>query len=153
MLSKKFALGFGIAVLFPMLVYYGVTIFSPPPNWADYEVKDYYQRIKTVSPAEKARLEKEQVRLDKIRAEKEKSFGRNFFYISVFAGISAVIIGSFLAVPAVGTGLMFGGIILIVQGYSFYWGELANWIRFLSLLVAFMILIFIGYRKLATQEK
>ncbi len=38
MLAKKFALAFGIAVLLPFLVYYGVSTFSPPPkhDWTCY---------------------------------------------------------------------------------------------------------------------
>jgi len=36
MLARQIAIGFGIAVIFPLLVYYGVATFYPPPNRADY---------------------------------------------------------------------------------------------------------------------
>ncbi|PYL94517.1 MAG: hypothetical protein DME28_05015, partial [Verrucomicrobia bacterium] len=38
MLSKKFALAFGIAVVFPAMIHYGVSMFSAEPRWQDYHV-------------------------------------------------------------------------------------------------------------------
>ena len=44
---------------------------------------------------------------------------------------------------------MFGGIFLLLDGYCNYWSELADSMRFLSLLAAFIVLMYIGYKKLA----
>jgi len=36
MLAKKFALAFGIAVVFPAMIHYAVSSFTTEPRWSDY---------------------------------------------------------------------------------------------------------------------
>ena len=151
MLSKRFALGFGIAVALPLLVYYGVSTFSPPPNWADYfPTGSLSRRDKT--PEEEVRIQQEQSRREQLYKEHEHRFVRALFFIAAPIGIAAIIAGSVIAIEAVGTGLMFGGIFTVIEGYFWYWGVLEHWMRFLSLLAAFLILIFIGYRKFGPSK-
>ena len=69
------------------------------------------------------------------------------------AGIAAIVVGSFLSVQAIGAGLIFGGIFTITDGYCWYWTELEDWMRFLSLLIAFVVLVVIGYKKLNEKPK
>ena len=150
MLAKKFALGFGIAIILPMLVHYGVSTFSPAPKWQDrYDDSYSYQRYDKATPEERAQIDKERKEKDKIWREKEKIFQRSLFFVAVPAGIACIIIGAIVSIQAIGTGLMFGGIFSLTEGYMFYWSELQDWMRFLSLLVAFVVLLFVGYRKLA----
>ncbi len=149
MLAKKFALGFGIAIILPMLVHFGVSTFSPRPKWQDYQVEDYYQKYEKATPEGKASLKEESARLGKKRRTDEKRFARHLFFVAVPVGLTAIILGSAAAIQAIGTGLMFGGIFTLVDGYAWYWSQLQDWMRFLSLLAAFIVLIFIGYRKLA----
>ena len=52
MLAKKFALGFGIAIIFPMMIHYGVSTFSPEPKWKDYQVENYYEKHERATPEE-----------------------------------------------------------------------------------------------------
>ena len=153
MLAKKFALGFGIAIVLPLLVHYGVSTFSPRPKWEDYQIENYYQRHKDATPEERARLEQEHSRIEKEHRAHTKRFQRHLFFVATPIGIVAIIFGSLTPVQAVGTGLMFGGIFTVTEGYCWYWSELEDWMRFSSLLTAFVILIFIGYRKLAGSEK
>jgi len=148
MLAKKIALGFGIAIVLPMLVHYGVSTFSPRPKLRDYQVEDYYQRERDASPEEKVRLRAEKRELDRERREARERFEEHLFYVAVPVGIGAIIAGSLISIPAIGTGLMFGGIFTTIEGYCWYWSELHDWMRFLSLLAAFIVLIYIGYRKL-----
>jgi len=151
MLSKKFALGFGLAVALPLLVYYGVSTFSPPPNWADYfPTGSLSRRDKT--PEEEVRIQQEQSRREQMYKEHEHRFVRALFFIATPIGIAAIIGGSIIAIEAVGTGLMFGGIFTVIEGYCWYWWALEHWMRFLSLLAAFLILIFIGYRKFGPSK-
>lgn len=147
MLAKKFALGFGIAVLLPMMIHYGVRSFSKPPDWDDYEVENYYERYQRAAPEEKIRLEGERGRLEKERQTHEKRFQKHLFLVTTPLGIFAIIAGSLIAVQAIGTGLMFGGIFCLLDGYANYWTELADWMRFLSLAGGFVVLVVIGYRK------
>ena len=149
MLAKKFALGFGIAVILPMLVHYGVSTFIPAPKWEDRYSHYRYQNYQNASSEEKAKIDKERQEAEKIWKEKEKIFQRHLFFVAVPIGIAAIIIGALSSIQAIGTGLMFGGIFTLMDGYICYWSELQDWMRFLSLLAAFIVLIFIGYRKLA----
>jgi hypothetical protein len=64
----------------------------------------------------------------------------------------ALVVGAFLRLPAMGTGLMFGGIFSICDGYFNYWSELAPVLKFVSLLIAFILLLFLGYRRLEKKE-
>lgn len=153
MLAKKFALGFGIAIILPMVIFYGVSTFSPPPKWNDYRVSNYYERHRDAAPEEKRQLEAEQNLLKEQRNAAEEKFQRSLFWVAVPLGIIAIILGAFLSVQAIGTGLMFGGIFSVCEGYITYWSKLSDGLRFLSLLVALVVLVVIGYKKLENKTK
>jgi hypothetical protein len=153
MIAKKFAVGFGIAVLLPMTVHYGVSTFSPGPEWEEYQVENYYERHERATPEEQVELEEENSRIEKKYREELKLFQKHMFAVAVPIGIVALVLGAMLAVQAIGSGLMFGGIFTLTNGYWCYWSELQDWMRFLSLLAALAILIFIGYRKLGRQGR
>jgi len=150
MLAKKFALGFGIAIILPMMIHYGVSTFSPCPKYADYYgYQNFYQANNNESTEQRAKIQKEnQKRADNYR-NAQKEFETHLFFVAVPMGIIAIIMGAFSPIQAIGTGLMFGGIFTLVDGYASYWTELQDWMRFVSLLMAFIVLIYIGYRKFA----
>jgi hypothetical protein len=145
MLAKKIALAFGIAVVFPAMIYCAVSIFSPPPRWEDYAVAP------TTEPNSSEWREK---RTEKETGRKaaEKAFEKHLFAVAVPLGLAAIIAGAFFFGPAIGAGLMFGGIFSVCNGYFNYWSELSATLRFLSLLVAFIVLILVGYRKIERKE-
>ncbi|MHC4122568.1 MAG: hypothetical protein ACYSSI_03265 [Planctomycetota bacterium] len=153
MLAKKIVLGFGIAMLLPMMVYYGVSTFSPKPEYRDYQIENYREKHDRASTEEKAELEEQKSQLNKQRREHEKRFQRHLFFVAAPLGIIAVIAGSIIAVQAIGTGFMLGGIITLSEGYVCYWPHLEDWMRFTSLVIGFIVLVFIGYRKLTGKEK
>jgi hypothetical protein len=150
MLAKKFALGFGIAIILPMLVHYGVSTFSPAPRWQDRYAINNYENYQNATPAERAKLAQERETREKEWRAQDKIFQKHLFFAAVPLGIAAIIFGAVSSIQAIGTGLMFGGIFTLADGYCWYWSELQDWMRFLSLLAAFVVLMFIGYRKLAT---
>jgi len=153
MLAKKFALGFGIAVIFPVMIHYAVSTFSVQPKWEDYHDRDYYQRHQDATGEEKEALRKEEnVRRDEWEKAQGR-FQRHLFYVAIPVGIVAIIIGAMISVQAIGTGLMFGGIFTLMDGYVCYWSQLPDWMRFVSLLAAFVVLLGVGYRKFAPQAK
>jgi hypothetical protein len=45
--------------------------------------------------------------------------------------------------------LIFGGIFSVGAGYLGYWSYLDDWVRFVSLLAGFVILLFVGYHRIA----
>ena len=71
MLAKKIALGFGIAIIFPMMIHYGVSTFSPQPKRKDYRIENYYEKHKRAAPEEQERLESEKNRLEEQRRKEE----------------------------------------------------------------------------------
>jgi hypothetical protein len=148
MLAKKFGFGFGIAVILPMLVHYGVSTFSPQPKWQHYYDNYQYQEYQNASNDQKKVMDQQRKEKDEEFRHKRKTFERRLFYAAVPTGLAAIVIGSFLSVQAIGAGLIFGGIFTLGDGYCWYWSELSDGMRFASLLAAFVVLVVIGYTKL-----
>jgi hypothetical protein len=148
MLARQIAIGFGIAIIFPLLVYYGVSMFHPAPK-----TQDFYRTICTVIPTSTAEERRECA--EKRRLEQEaytaavKEFSLRLVYFATPLGIAAILIGAYLPLYAIGTGLIFGGIFAVAFGYWGYWQYLEDWVRFTSLLVGFAILLFVGFRRVA----
>lgn len=141
LLAKRFALAFGIAVVFPAMIHSGVSIFSPPPRWEDY----------TVAPGAAPKPDEWKTKQAERRAA-EKAFENHLFAVAVPLGLIAIITGAFFLSPAIGTGLMFGGVFSVCDGYISCWSELSATLRFLSLLAVFVVLLLVGYRKLERKE-
>ena len=150
MIAKKFALAFGIAVVFPMMIHYGVSTWTPKPKWGDYQVQGLFNQ--QLSPEERARLEAVQRIEQEQRKAAEKRFEQHLFAVAVPLGLVALLAGAFLRLPAIGSGLMFAGIFSVCDGYFNYWSELADVLKFVSLLAAFIVLVIVGYRKLEKKE-
>lgn len=155
MLAKKFGFGFGIAIILPIMIHYGVSTFSPQPKWNSYYQYNNYDDTdySKLSDEEKKNKNIERKKKDEEYRFQQKTFQRRLFYVATPVGIAAIIIGSFLAVQAVGAGLIFGGIFTITDGYCWYWTELDDWMRFLSLLIAFSVLVVVGYIKMNDKSK
>jgi hypothetical protein len=114
-----------------------VSTFVFSPKWRDYQVHSTFHPYAGGKGAYRAA---------------EKHFQQQLFAIAVPLGLVALAAGAFLRRPAIETGLMFGGIFSIWDGYFNYWSELADVLKFGSLLVAFGLLIFLGYRRLERKE-
>jgi hypothetical protein len=137
MLAKMFALAFGIAVVFPAMIHSGVSIFSPPPKW-DYVAADYaLPEVQEKQAAHKAAT---------------KVFQKHLFIVAVPLGLLAIAAGAFLRSRAIGSGLMFGGVFTVSDGYFNYWPELPHTWKFLALLIAFIVLLAVGFRRLERKE-
>ena len=147
MLAKKFGFGFGIAIILPMLVHYGVSTFSPSPKWQDHYSSYHYSEYQEATPEQKKILQDQDRKKEETYQYQRKTFERHLFYVATPVGIAAIVIGSVLVVQAIGAGLIFGGIFTLIDGYCWYWSELQDWMRFLSLLITFVVLIFVGYRR------
>ena len=82
-------------------------------------------------------------------SEARKPYERNVFFANLGIGLIVFVIAFFLVKEAVSSGLMGGAVMLIVYGAMRYWGELSDIWRTLMLGVALVVLIWLGYRKLA----
>jgi len=139
--AKRFALTFGIAIVFPAMIHFGVSMFSAQPSWKDYHGVPLAE---SNSPEYKKKDAEYKVA--------EKEFEKHLFAVAVPLGLLAIVIGAYLPLPAIGTGLMFGSIFSISDGYFNYWAELSPQLKFFSLLAAFIVLLTVGYRKLEKKE-
>jgi len=155
MLAQQIAIGFGIAVIFPLLVYYGVATFYPPPQM-QYAASAIIAPGPNATPEERQKYQEEQRERQQAQRERTeaynaaaKDFARHLVIVSAPLGVAAILIGAYLPLYAIGTGLIFAGIFTVGAGYWHYWSYLENWIRFASLLAGFLILLFVGYYRVA----
>jgi hypothetical protein len=153
MLARQIAVGFGIAIIFPLLVFYGVSTFHAAPKR-----EAYFPFPTAISLPPSATPEERKERLDEQRKRQEafdaavKSFARVLVMVSTPLGIAAILIGSYLTFHAIGAGLIFGGIFTVAWGYWGYWQYLEDWMRFVSLLAGFAVLLFVGHRVFAASR-
>jgi hypothetical protein len=75
-------------------------------------------------------------------------YERNLFFINLGIGIVVFLVAFFLALDSVSTGLMGGGVMMIIYGSIRYWSELSDVWRTLMLGVALAVLIWLGYKKI-----
>jgi hypothetical protein len=74
-------------------------------------------------------------------------YSMNVFLITLPLGILILICGFyFFTLESVGVGLMFGGVGTMLRGIGGYWQYSPDWIRFLILLVALVVVIYFSYR-------
>jgi hypothetical protein len=151
-LMRQLAIALGIAILYPMIVYYGVSSFHPAPKI--YERVYASARIApTTAEEEKAREQEDRAAEQRHKQEQEavdkvtRPFFRTLILVAAPLGVLAILVGSFVKLPAIGTGLILGGMSTVADGYWGYWDHLDDWVRFVSLLVGLCILVFIGRRR------
>jgi hypothetical protein len=149
---RKLAIIVVVGLLYPALVFYGVRAYQPFP-----EVQQYVVASARIAPTtaegwkaweeeNRAADQRHRDALDAIERAAEP-FYRALILIATPLGVAAILIGSFLKFHWVGLGLILGGFISIANGYSDYWTHLDDWVRYLSLLLAFCLAVFVGYRE------
>ena len=157
MLARKIILGFGFAVLMPMLIHYGIDVFVPRDDGGTYyrELSRMQAREheEGATPAEKARFRAEREAFEDRHEAADKHAGRVHFFVGAPIGILVTLIGSFVRAQAIGGGLMLGGICTFTGGCAWYWTDLSRPGRFAVLLVAFVVLLWIGYQRLSELKQ
>ncbi|MCG8342401.1 MAG: hypothetical protein MI684_06140 [Chlorobiales bacterium] len=149
----NFAIAMGIAILLPMLVIYGVKTFSPPPEWEDFHTRELYEKLspEKITPEEKAEIARKQQEASAKLDAAKRQHQMHLFFAAVPVGLIAIIAGTFIRVPALGPGMVFGGVFTLVEGYLFNWQELSDPIKFVSLLIALIVLGVTAYRRLGSR--
>ncbi len=143
---RKIALGLCIAVLLPLLVHYGVSSIVPSPNTGIYQIQEYYSGEMKQAPAARS-IHKKHVEPARKVSSDHRKFRIYLFAAAIPVGLVAIIIGSFVPIMSIGQGLIFGGVLTIVDGYAYNWVHIYDWFKFLSLLVALVVIILIEHRK------
>ncbi len=169
---KKFGLGLAIALIFPFMVMYGFASFTTEPV-ADYS---YYQlepaenynretrnKIYFSPSGESISVEQYQVFREKYQDERAKqqqeyrdkmeTFHTYLFITMVGFGVAAIVAGIFLAIPAASTGVLFGGVASVGIGYIDYLSYMNEVAIFVSLLLAFIALFYVAYKKFNREEE
>src|SRR3954469_3432577 len=103
-LAKQFAVGLGITALLPLAVWYGVNLWSPPPDSKDhYKAQEKLDKkaAKAKDEAEQEKLAQEKERLKEEYEEAERLYYRDMFYVAYPVGVLAVLAGTLLRVQAV----------------------------------------------------
>jgi hypothetical protein len=144
MLARQIAIGFGTAIIFPLLVYYGVSTFFHAPKWPDFHAGITIYNPKP-TPDELAERQAKQKAESDAYAEANRVFSLELLYIAAPLGYLAIIIGSRGPTSGLYNGLIFGGILTVTIGYCSHWVYLENWLRFVSLLAAMAVLVLISY--------
>lgn len=136
---RNLVLGVAIGLLLPFTVHYGVSLMVGSfPNAKDYG-ETYNQKTK--------KWEFESKEKEEAYTQILYKYENTYFYVTTIVGIIALIVGamiqsaSFLAI-----GFMFGGLICIAMGYISFWHRLNELFKFISLLLALILLVFVGHR-------
>src|SRR5436190_20446868 len=143
--ARKIILGFGFAVV-PLLVHYGIEAFHP--SVPTPEVRRLRLREEQATGDEKVQLRDQRERMEAELGTQQRASSRLHFFVGAPLGIAVTVAGSLVGAPAIGGGLMLGGIFTFTEGCFYRWGDLEPVGRFLVLLVAFAVLLWIGYQRL-----
>ncbi len=150
MLARKIILGFGFAAVLPLLVHYGIEAFHASiPSLETYaEIARLRQREGEASGDEQVQLRDQREHMEEELSTQQRASSRLHFFVGAPLGIAVTVAGSLVGAPAIGGGLMLGGIFTFTEGCFYRWGDLEPVGRFLVLLVAFAVLLWIGYQRL-----
>src|SRR5438552_5816008 len=108
MLARKIILGFGFAVVLPLLVHYGIEAFHP--SVPTPEVRRLRQREEQSTGDEKVRLRDQRERMEAELRTQERASSRLHFFVGAPLGVAVTVVGSLVGAQAIGGGLMLGGI-------------------------------------------
>jgi len=112
MLAQKIILGFGFAVVLPLLVHYGIEAFHPSiPSPETYdEIRRLRQREEQATGDEKVQLRDQRERMEAELRTQERASSRLHFFVGAPLGVAVTVVGSLVGAQAIGGGLMLGGI-------------------------------------------
>ena len=151
---KKGILIIAIALILAFFVGYGIEVFDPTPNY-DRQFRELhliYNEPDCVNqgglwrperPAPAPKPVSPPIENGEIVVKYEKQAGGG-----VIAGVIAVAVGLILNKDTVSTGVVIGGVLLILYGTIRYWRHANNILKFVMLGVALAILIWFAYKKI-----
>ncbi|NQV91089.1 hypothetical protein HQ489_01305 [Candidatus Woesearchaeota archaeon] len=168
MSKKKFLLTFAIAIIFVFFIGYGIEVFHDPPEYQDFCPEVYHldnetacqaaggtwsdgldpgvEGIKQPIPAEKRFCSN---KLDCYIGYQELQDKHDLvvFVVAIIIGILAIVVGVILNKDAISTGILAGGVLLLLYGTIRYWRHADDVLKFILLGIALAVLIWLGYKK------
>ena len=151
---KSVILSVAIALISVFFFAYAIQSVYPAPEYNNYcegmpniNLNENGDRIEIYNEQEDSKRGNLSV-CNKEYNEAKDIYERNVFFANSIIAISIFVLGFFLAIDAVSSGLMGGGVILIFYGTLRYWGNLSDIWRTSILGISLIILIWLGYKKL-----
>lgn len=159
---KKLILVLGIVIIFNLFINYGVATFYDKPEYKDFCDREEFspKPLPLMEQRDGEDFDSEAYE-ERQKAQKECNekyqavndlYKRNVFIILITAGIISIVIGFLIVqVEAVSLGLSFGGLISLIIGTIRYWSAMDDYLRFVILGIALIILIWIGIKKFRNE--
>jgi hypothetical protein len=161
---KNLILGVGIVVVFALVLWQGIQAFYPSPQWEDF-CGAIRLPVKPAEPfnqttcEEKNGIWKQDYCDFYTYCQEDYETKRNYhaqiaFFISLIVALLAIILGfTFLKIEPVGSALLASGVWAIFYGTVINWSNFTTVIRFVLLLVALILLIWIAIRLNKPKKK
>ncbi|MBU1148693.1 hypothetical protein KKI23_01245 [Patescibacteria group bacterium] len=166
---KKAVLVISIVIVLNLFIGYGITTFWHSPDYEDYctdEINSKAYSDQTTCeaaggkwmPGGEVRAPDELTKPSNYcqadySCQKEYQatsdlYNRNFFLIEVVAGIILIVVGLFsIKAQSVSLGLSYGGLLALLVGMTRYWSGMQEYLRFIILGLALVVLIWVGVKK------
>lgn len=160
---KKGLLILAIALVLAFFVGYGIEVFDPTPNYDQVYrkfneffteeeclaqegkwVKDRMPKPVGEDVAVQGFCEANHEKIELERSQHDKIV----FIAAVIAGVLAVVLGLTLNKDTISTGIVSGGVLLLLYGTIRYWRYANNILKFVLLGITLAILVWIAYKKL-----
>jgi hypothetical protein len=168
--KKKFIVSVAIAIIFALFVGYGIEVFDPSPDREDFCPERLYQidneeeclaadgewsdgkgipRPVEVEPAGFCDQGKKCYDdFNSLRTKHDKVV----FIVAIIVGLLAVVAGITLKKDAISTGILSGGVLVILYGTIRYWRHANDILKFILLGIALAVLIYLAYMKLDKKK-
>jgi len=167
---KKAVLAISIVIVLNLFIGYGIVTFWDSPEYEDYCQKEVtgktYDTKESCEQAGGQWQTSPEVRVPEGEIQGKAAYcqvdytcsqeyqdardlyNRNFFLIELGLGVVLVIVGLFaVKAQAVSLGLAFGGLLAIIVGTIRFWSGMQDYLRFVLLGLALVVLIWLGIKK------
>ncbi len=167
--TKSVLLSLAIAVAFVVFIILGVSTFYPEPKYESYCNFTYIEYTNQsacenaggawnpsvekvgAAPSQPVRVAQGYCDLykkcnDEYTVVREKYTWKVFIFFEL-VGLIAITIGVFYSFVSISTGLMGGGVFLLLYSSIRYWGEINKILRFSVICIVLLVLIFLAFKK------
>jgi hypothetical protein len=163
---KRSIISIAIALVLAFFVGYGIEVFDPSPRNEDFCPRNLYEINNQEECEESSGYWNEPDSVDGRPSPNMCSPGKRcyedfdlarskhdkiVFIAALIIGLTAIIVGVILKKAAVNTGVIAGGVLLLLYGTIRYWQHAQNVLKFCLLGVALAVLIWLGYKKLDSK--
>lgn len=131
---RELALGFGIALLIPIVTHYIALVIHPRPAFPT-EINSYTKVEEQKNNPDVILFKEQRVKSDTI-----------YLYVTFIMCIITLILGTFISSAAIGMGFILAGLICLVQGFCMYLGPLSDGFKLCYFMPALLLLLFLSYR-------